>query len=930
MEWLPESRHVDPINVSKALSDFGEEDEQKRNVAKNIMTSLSQSDAGFLVSAANKYPLIMKYLPTLLPGQFLDLLNKGKDEELEKKRDTDISVSAVQDERNTTMLAKLEDVLKMDAWKLGFNHIIFKDLHLVRCEAKLQAFKDCGIYNKMASEKQDALLLYDCIKAYCRDSGHTYIDRDHLEWRLRCNMQEERTWETLAFLRKHGVLIVDRQKIALQNLYMYETDIAACLETLVNREPWRIELDVREVLLSMQRQRMRGSAEAATGTSASAQCAEEREEAMEEELDPAPEVLDPDQVRAAEMMCANPVVVISGKGGCGKTAVVSCVFKAAMDHLKKTKEAERHAGKDEAPNGEGEAPPGEAEGEAPPGEAEGEAPPGEAEGEAPPGEAEGEAPPGEAEVEVLLTAPTGRAASLLSKRTSFNAYTMHQILWNFRHTSKDKLLNWKFAHVRVLVVDEGSLVCVQMLQSILKILTEHAQLQKFIILGDVRQLPSIAPGNVLNDLFNGLRRVNWAIEMRTNHRAESQLIVSNAGLIADMGEKKMFCSLNFDAVVDLRTVPVISPDKKFILIRLPQNKREDDLQTAIKLLLDGPAPGLKDDRTSQFVAFKRDECALINELCCIHYSQHHIMTDKRRKDFQIKDKVCCTRNGYVALQDHQGGEEEKKDKQRLCNGEIFFIADDVTTQEGGKVTRRKLTLESDEAEDGRRLIVDYRELNRECKLQHGWARTIHTFQGSEAETVVYVVGDSKYETWKHVYTAVTRGRARVYVIAREDSLEKAIKTQVIRRNTRLAGLVTEMAARHGPARGDRTGQARAESPVPGSGSGPVPLPHPSAGPTQTHPAVMSEYGRSPDRERRGQSVASACSDELGPLQSGSPAASKRQSSVDNCTTPNKSLKTAATDSPLGCSRLGRLSLDGLHRPRRLYLEHPPPCQDQTP
>lgn len=55
----------------------------------------------------------------------------------------------------------------------------------------------------------------------------------------------------------------------------------------------------------------------------------------------------------------------------------------------------------------------------------------------------------------------------------------------------------------------------------------------FVILGDVRQLPSIDPGNTLYDLFEGLKKVRWAIEMQTNHRAESELIVKNAGLYAE-------------------------------------------------------------------------------------------------------------------------------------------------------------------------------------------------------------------------------------------------------------------------------------------------------------------------------------------------------------------------------------------------------------
>lgn len=50
-----------------------------------------------------------------------------------------------------------------------------------------------------------------------------------------------------------------------------------------------------------------------------------------------------------------------------------------------------------------------------------------------------------------------------------------------------KPLDWKFANVRVLVVDEGSLVCVQILSSLLSMLTKYAQL-KFIILGEVEWL----------------------------------------------------------------------------------------------------------------------------------------------------------------------------------------------------------------------------------------------------------------------------------------------------------------------------------------------------------------------------------------------------------------------------------------------------------
>ncbi len=58
---------------------------------------------------------------------------------------------------------------------------------------------------------------------------------------------------------------------------------------------------------------------------------------------------------------------------------------------------------------------------------------------------------------------------------------------------------------------------------------------------------------------------------------------------------------------------------------------------------------------------------------------------------------------------------------------------------------------------------------RQCKPCHAWALTIHKFQGSETDTVVYSVSDSRNETWKHVYTAVTRGKKRVIILGQSST-----------------------------------------------------------------------------------------------------------------------------------------------------------------
>lgn len=68
------------------------------------------------------------------------------------------------------------------------------------------------------------------------------------------------------------------------------------------------------------------------------------------------------------------------------------------------------------------------------------------------------------------------------------------------------------------------------------------------------------------------------------------------------------------------------------------------------------------------------------------------------------------------------------------------------------------------------------------------------FQGSEERTVVYVVGNAGRQHWQHVYTAVTRGRCRVYVVAEELHLKRAVKNKEITRKTRLQRFLREAIA----------------------------------------------------------------------------------------------------------------------------------------
>ncbi|XP_001336777.3 DNA helicase B isoform X1 [Danio rerio] len=865
MDWLPTDRRVELVNVLDVLQEFEDSSLEHEAVAQQLKSSVNCSVVWTHVKAASLYPGIMKYLPTLLPGQYLDIIKRARIEDIPETSAMDEDPQ--NEQRKTNVLSKLEELINTNnVWKLGFNYIMFKELHLIRCEAKLEAFKLCDLFSAIPLLQRNALILYAELKKHCRVTGSTYITQEMLVDKIFSETGADGAWAALHFLVTQGVLMKESTKVALRNLLKYEKGIAECLTGLVQGDPWKIHLDVKEVLREAQIKRLRAKAcekhnatmKSKDDANTSASAAENSTAVFEQlgidldqpgtssmvhngetpscddsenttltikeenltsdsdsdlDIDPSTIELDCDQVRAAEMMCANPVTVISGKGGCGKTTVVSLVFKAAMEQQTSDLEEVQKACEDFQNDSHGSSNGLALDVHEEKNHSE-------------------KSISNEKSVEVLLTAPTGRAASLLTKRTGFTAYTMHQVLWSFMTVDKDRSGNpqdWKFSKVRVLVVDEGSLVSVQILHSILSMLTKHAQLQKFIILGDVRQLPSIEPGNTLYDLFEGLRRVRWAIEMRTNHRAESELIVRNAGLISEMGKKKYYKPLDFDATIDMTNPSAVPSDKRFIFIKISSDNFSFDLQEAILFLLK-EAPGLKDHILSQFVAFRRKDCELINELCCRHYSNHTTKTAKKTFNFQVGDKVCCTKNGYVTDYDkketsladirasHNRAEsqqddqkkEKKEKKERLCNGEIFFIKDDVTKSVENEKNKMVRQLTLDDKSD-RQVTCNYKELQRECKLRHSWARTIHTFQGSEAETIVYILGDSPAQNWQHVYTAVTRGQKRVYVVGTEYDLEGAIRKRITPRNTRLCGFVNTKVGQQDPLTTSASTQRQAET-----------------------------------------------------------------------------------------------------------------------
>ncbi|NWH77347.1 HELB helicase, partial [Piaya cayana] len=890
--WLPMDSMLSFGNLEEKLKQFQvshlQTGKKKRDTEDyDIFHYVSKSVAGKAVLVALTFPMILEFLPILLPGHFCCLLDMVHwERKSEENNGNDGEEVYFQDK----MLTNLDDILKNEPWKLGFSRMTYRELNLSYCEATWAAFCQCEhLLWKIPDLQKNALILYDQLKKRCREMGHTYEDQDELARFVSKDMSIEHAWQSLEFLKDQHVVIKEKKLVFLPYLYKSEKDIAKYVGNLLTNHSWHLDVDVRKILSSETSREMVDNKVNVTQAH-EVECLDNRNcenQFPEKEVESASGTqskaeVDLDQVIAMEKICSNPVTIISGKGGCGKSTIVSCLFR----HLKQMEKEVEAASKDFEEDLDASE-----------------------EWNTFDDHLESENMYTQKKLNVLFTAPTGRAANLLSEKTKLPAYTLHQVIYSFRSwRQSERVQPWKFSTVTILIVDEGSLVSVHILSLVLKLLCEHAQLAKLIILGDTRQLPSIDPGNMLADIFEGLKSRGFSVELRTNHRAESQLIVDNASRIS---HRKL---PEFDEVLKVpgwnEEMRMPSPEKKFILIALPAGR--DYLQTAIKTLLK-KGPGLQDAKQSQFIAFRRQDCNLINEVCCQHYSNHAVRDHKKRLLFQVDDKITCMRNTHLkdllpdcgfredpSCSECKSGEtplttKPAEEGKRLCNGDIFFITGDAEIDE-----QRLLTISSTY---GSTFTVRYKALRKLCRIKHAWARTIHTFQGSEEKTVVYVVGHPGRQHWQHVYTAVTRGRCRVYVIAEEMHLRRAVTNRNMPRKTRLQRFLREAIAETSNC------PKQASSPLTKSCQSQELATH-SVSVTQGAPDPSEPLTDLVEQE---ESAGLHAEEQIGNLEL-SPC-KRKQGLAENSEDAIKT-RSVIQDSPLGCSRLKNLTLG--QTPRKLF------------
>jgi exodeoxyribonuclease V alpha subunit len=137
-------------------------------------------------------------------------------------------------------------------------------------------------------------------------------------------------------------------------------------------------------------------------------------------------------------------------------------------------------------------------------------------------------------VTIVLCAPTGRAAKRLAESTSLEAKTIHRLLETDPRSGTFRCNEEEPLDCDLLVVDETSMVDVPLMRALLRALPGRAAL---LLVGDVDQLPSVGPGQVLADIIaSGAAPVVRLTEV-FRQAAESQIIVNahriNQGLMPD-------------------------------------------------------------------------------------------------------------------------------------------------------------------------------------------------------------------------------------------------------------------------------------------------------------------------------------------------------------------------------------------------------------
>lgn len=367
------------------------------------------------------------------------------------------------------------------------------------------------------------------------------------------------------------------------------------------------------------------------------------------------------------------------------------------------------------------------------------------------------------EMEILLAAPTGRAAKRMTEATGYEARTVHRLLeltgipddsgsssgMHFERNEENPL------DADAIIIDETSMVDIYLMHALLRAVNPGTRL---ILVGDVNQLPSVGPGNVLRDLiasgcFNVVR-----LTRIFRQAAESDIIV-NAHRI-NGGEQ----------------IPLGKPSRDFLFIR---RENPDAIISAMITLIREKLPGYvhADPLEIQIMTPMRKGALGVERLNSILQEYLNPKSpDKAEREsggviYRVGDKVMQIKNNYQI-------EWEIRNRYGIpVDGGTGVFNGDIGRIRSINTFAEHLTVEFDE---GKMVDYSFRQLE---ELELAYAITIHKSQGSEYPAVVVPVhsGPRMLMTRNLIYTAVTRARSCVCLVGIPETFQAMVNNEMEQR-----------------------------------------------------------------------------------------------------------------------------------------------------
>lgn len=404
---------------------------------------------------------------------------------------------------------------------------------------------------------------------------------------------------------------------------------------------------------------------------------------------------------------------------------------------------------------------------------------------------------------VALAAPTGRAAKRMTEATGYEAKTIHRLL-EIGFTDDELEMSFMRTEVNpidadIVIIDEMSMVDIFLMDSLLKAIKPGARL---ILVGDVDQLPSVGPGNVLKDIIasNTVKTVRLTEVFR---QAEKSLIVVNAhrinrgekpvlnekkkdfffiernnpediiNLIIDLCSRRIPAQYGYDPFKDIQ---VLTPTRKGIV-------GVGNLNVELQKKLNPKSKMKKEKAFLNYTYREGDKVMQIKNNYNIRWKK--VSPDENEKDGQIDNNLdadgsnSSNINIFDIIDSHEYEQEDPDEGEGIFNGDTGVI--------------HKIDYDAEKIrvlfDDNR--IVDY-SFDSFDEIDPAYAITIHKSQGSEFPVVIMPIypGPPVLMTRNLLYTAITRARDLVIVVGMESTLYKMVDNA--RETLRYSGLADKL------------------------------------------------------------------------------------------------------------------------------------------